>query len=65
MSVKDMIRDEVERLPEEALAEALDYMLFLEAKYTKTSVVKSAQALSAKSFNSIWDNEEDSAYDKL
>ena len=65
MTVKDIIKQEVEKLPESALAEVLDFIQFLELKREKGLLAKGMQQLSQKSFDAIWSNEEDAAYDNL
>ena len=65
MTVKDIIKKEVDRLPENALAEVLDFIQFLELKAEKDTFVKASQKLSERSFNKIWNNEEDAVYDNL
>jgi len=65
MTVKDLIKQEVEKLPESALAEVLDFIQFLELKREKGLLAKGMQQLSRKSFDAVWNNEEDAAYDNL
>jgi Protein of unknown function (DUF2281) len=65
MSVKDIIKKEVDRLPENMLAEVLDFIQFLELKKEKNIVVKASQKLSERSFDKIWSNEEDAVYDNV
>jgi hypothetical protein len=65
MTVKDIIKQEVEKLPESALSEVLDFIQFLELKREKGLLAKSMQELSGKSFDAVWNNEEDAAYDNL
>ena len=65
MSVKDMIKKEIDKLPENLLAEVLDFIQFLESKKEKTILVRALQELSTVSFEKIWDNEEDAVYDSL
>lgn len=65
MFVKEMIKKEVDRLPESLAAEVYDFIMFLESKSEKTILAKGAQVLSAPSFQKIWDNEEDAVYDRL
>ena len=65
MTLKDIIRQEVEKLPESALSEVLDFIQFLELKHEKDILAKGMQQLSMKSFDAIWNNEEDAAYDNL
>jgi hypothetical protein len=65
MTVKDLIKKEVERLPESVLAEVLDFIQFLELKQEKHLLAKASQNLSETSFGKIWSNEEDAAYDNV
>jgi len=63
MSGRDLIIDEIDRLPEELLPEILDFIKFLEVKEENT--IHSSQVLSERIFKKIWDNAEDAAYDAL
>ncbi|RZD16662.1 MAG: DUF2281 domain-containing protein [Candidatus Acididesulfobacter guangdongensis] len=63
MSGKDLIINEIDRLPEELLPEILDFIKFLEVKEEHT--IHSSQVLSERIFEKIWDNAEDAAYDAL
>lgn len=65
MSVKEMIKEEIDNLPENILSEVLDFIKFLEVKREKSFLVKTSQDLSTASFKKIWDNEEDAVYDSL
>lgn len=65
MSMKDEIKNEVDKLPDNILAEVYDFIKFLEERKEKANLVKSAQDLSAASFQKVWDNEEDAVYDSL
>ena len=65
MSVKDMIKNEIDKLPENLLNEVFDFIQFLENKKEKTVLIKASQELSGSSFKKIWDNEEDAVYDSL
>jgi hypothetical protein len=65
MNVKDMIKKEVDNLPENLAVEVYDFMMFLESKSEKSILAHAAQSLSASSFQKIWDNEEDAVYDSL
>jgi len=62
---KEVIKKELDKLPEEALAEVFDFIQFLESKGERNRLVRSSQELSAASFQRIWDNEEDAIYDTL
>ena len=65
MTVKDLIKQEVDKLPENALSEVLDFIQFLEQKREKGDLILAAQSISERSFEKVWNNEEDAAYDKL
>jgi hypothetical protein len=65
MSVKELIKHEIEKLPENLLQEVLDFIQFLEIKRGKMLLVKSSQEMSRPSFERVWDNEEDAVYDSL
>ncbi len=65
MSNKELIKKEIDKLPEDALGEILDFIQFLEMKRERTLLSRSSQLLSASSFQRIWDNEEDAVYDTV
>jgi len=65
MLVKELIKKEIDKLPEDILAEVFDFIQFLESKRERNLLVRSSQELSTKSFQRIWDNEEDAIYDTL
>jgi hypothetical protein len=65
MTVKDIIKKEIDRLPEGALTEVLDFIQFLEQKREKRDLISASQMVSERSLGRIWDNEEDSVYDSL
>jgi len=65
MSVRELIKSEIEKLPENLIEEVFDFIQFLEVRKEKTLLVKAAQELSHASFKKIWDNEEDAVYDSL
>ncbi|MCL4498156.1 MAG: DUF2281 domain-containing protein [Deltaproteobacteria bacterium] len=59
---RDLLINEIDKLPEELLPEVLDFIKFLEAK---ENLASASQSLSEKSFEKIWDNNEDAVYDSL
>jgi hypothetical protein len=65
MSDKDMIKNEIDKLPENLLSEVFDFIQFLENRREKAVLMKASQELSGSSFKKIWDNEEDAVYDSL
>ena len=62
MYSRDLLIDEIDKLPEELLPEVLDFIKFLEAK---ENLASASQSLSEKTFEKIWDNSEDAVYDSL
>ena len=65
MIVKEMIKKEIDKLPENLLSEVFDFIQYLESKREKNILIKASQGLSASAFQKIWDNEEDAIYDNL
>ena len=65
MSVKELIKNEIEKIPDNLAQEVYDFILFLENKREMNNLAKSSQELSKVSFQKIWDNEEDAIYDSL
>ncbi len=65
MTVKEMIKKEIDKLPEDILIEVFDFVRFLETKKERELLTQTSQKMSEISFEKIWDNEEDSVYDKL
>jgi len=65
MSVKDLIKNEIEKLPENLLEEVFDFIRFLEIKREKILLTRASQKLSMTSFEKVWDSEEDPIYDSL
>jgi len=62
---KELVKEEIDKLPEDILAEVFDFIQFLESKRERDLLVRSSQKLSAASFQRIWDNEEDAVYDTV
>lgn len=56
--------EKIKDLPPERLAEVEDFVDFI-AQRDDRRLVQSATKLSEKSFQQVWDNEEDAAYDRL
>jgi hypothetical protein len=65
MTLKYIIKQEVEKLPDSALSAVLDFIRFPELRHEKGLLAEGMQHLSRKSFDAIWNNEEDAAYDNL
>ena len=65
MSVKEVIKKEIDKLPEDILAEVFDFIQFLESRKEKNLLARASQKLSGVSFKKVWDNDEDAVYDRL
>jgi len=62
---KEVIKREIDKLPEDVLGELLDFIQFLETKKEGDLLTRASQELSTGSFQRIWDNDEDSVYDTI
>lgn len=70
MAEKEALRDrtlmeKLRSLSPEKLAEVEDFVDFLRARSEERSLVDSATHLSEKAFHNVWDNPDDSEYDRL
>ena len=65
MSIKETLKKEIDKLPEDILAQVYDFIQFLEMKLDRNLLARTSQEMSEASFARIWDNEEDAVYDKL
>ncbi len=61
---QDLIH-KIQFLPQGKLAEVEDFVDFLFQRDNDRHLIKAASKTSEKVFEKIWDNTEDSAYDKL
>ena len=61
MSVKEMIKKEIDKLPKIFLQRSL--ISFVLKEKERIMIAKASQDLSTASFPKIWDNEEDAIYD--
>jgi hypothetical protein len=64
MTAEKILSEKIKVLPPQKVAEVIDFVDFLVQKEEK-KLVDSAMKLSEKSFAKVWDNDEDSVYDKL
>ena len=65
MSVKELIKKEIDNLSEDLAEEVYNFVIFLESRREKNLFAKLSQELSTPSFQKIWDNEEVAIYDNL
>lgn len=57
--------DKIKRLPPERVAEVEDFVDFLRAREDGRRLASAAARTSEESFARIWDNDEDSVYDRI
>ena len=62
---KELIKREIDKLPEDVLQEIFDFIQFLETRKERDLLARFSQELSIGSFRRIWDNEEDAVYDTV
>jgi len=65
LPAKEILYEEIEKLPDNLISDVFNYILFLENKNENNRLTVMARTLSEDSFSKIWDNEEDAVYDKL
>lgn len=65
MIAEQVLIEKIRQLPPQRLAEVEDFIDFLRAREEENRLSKVAAQASEASFGSVWDNDEDSAYDKL
>ena len=65
MSLKELIKNEIDKLPESLLLEVFNFIQFIENKNERALLVKAYKKISNASFQKIWDNEEYDVYDSL
>jgi len=60
-----VILDKLHRLSPEKIAEVEDFVDFLQQRELENQMTQAAAQLAEPSFQAVWDNSEDSAYDRL
>lgn len=60
----EILIEKIKSLPPERIREVEDFVDFI-AERDERRLVQAAVKLSEESFRSVWDNEEDAAYDRL
>ncbi len=64
MTVADLLYEEAKRLPAPLAREALDFVLFLRNRQDQTEW-RDLMAAQAASLASVWDNDEDEAWNNV
>lgn len=57
--------DKIRALPEDKIAEVIDFVEFLQLKASEQGLARATAALSEQSFAKVWDNADDAEYDNL
>lgn len=57
--------EKIRTLPPERAHEVEDFIDFLKLRSEDTLIIRAAAKLSEKAFHDVWDNPEDTAYDRL
>ncbi|MDP2006324.1 MAG: DUF2281 domain-containing protein [Rubrivivax sp.] len=57
--------EKIKQLPPQRVAEVEDFVDFLRARVDEQKLTQAAAKSSEPSFAAVWDNEEDSAYDRM
>jgi hypothetical protein len=57
--------DKIKQLSPQLLAEVEDFVDFLRAREDELGLTRSAAKVSEPGFVSVWDNDEDAAYDRV
>ncbi len=60
----EILIEKIKHLPSQRPAEVENFADFL-AQKDETELVRSAMKMSEKSFEKVWDNEEDAVYDEI
>lgn len=60
-----IILEKLQRLSPEKIAEVEDFVDFLQQRELEDQMTKAAARLAEPSFQKVWDNLEDGAYDRL
>ena len=57
--------DKIRALPDDKIAEVVDFVEFLQLKVNEQGLARATTALSEQAFGKLWDNPDDAEYDKL
>ena len=62
---QDTLIQKIRRLPPDRVAEVEDFVDFLHAREDEQRLRRAAAKASEASFASVWNNDEDAAYDRM
>lgn len=64
MQARELLFEKIEQLPPQKIAEVINFVDFL-AEREERKLVEAATKLSEKSFERVWNNDDDAIYDEL
>ena len=64
-AIEQVLIEKIRQLPRRRLLEVEDFVDFLRAREDEQRLTHAASKVSEPSFNQVWDNDEDAAYDRL
>lgn len=63
--LESILIQKLQRLPTQRLAEVEDFVDFLQAREEDRQLVQAAAKAAEARFATVWDNDEDAAYDRM
>ena len=63
--IQKLLIEKIRQLPPRRVAEVEDFVDFLHAREDEQRLTHAATKASEASFASVWDNDEDAAYDRM
>ena len=64
-ALESILIQKLQRLPTQRLAEVEDFVDFLQAREEDRQLVQAAAKAAEACFATVWDNDEDAAYDRM
>jgi hypothetical protein len=64
-ALESILIQKLQRLPTQRLAEVEDFVDFLQAREEDRQLVQAAAKAAEARFATVWDNDEDAAYDRM
>lgn len=64
-ALESVLIQKLQRLPAQRLAEVEDFVDFLQAREEDRQLVQGAAKVAEARFATVWDNDEDAAYDRM
>lgn len=64
-ALESLLIQKLQRLPAQRLAEVEDFVDFLQAREEDRQLVQAAAKAAEARFATVWDNDEDAAYDRM